>query len=369
MRMKKVFAAVLWLLTAACWAQSKLTDDFIQKGIATQEMGYRGMTAAHPSLPIGSKPMVKNLYNDKEIEVTIAGRIQPSADRIIDLSYEAAEAIGIQTSGAVTLYFAQIVQPSQSLPLLAQAAPPPEQPPPPVQPTPPPEQPAPPPVQPEPPPEQPAPPPVQPAPSATQSVPQVVQSVPQVVQSVPQVVQSVPPPVQPAPPPEQPAPPPAQPVPPSVQFILPSIQFVLPPVQPAPPPVQSAPPPVQPAPRPVQPAPRPIQPTPPPAAPPSVQPSRQEPAGTVSVRILPGLPAPNNGKVYRLQVGAYSSVDNAAVAAQLIKDAGFDSIQEQYGTLYRVSAVGIASKDVYNAAQLLGAKGFNEIWLREYTGN
>ena len=92
------------MVAAACWAQN-LAEDFIQTGNATHDLTSQGLTAAHPSLPIGSKPIVKNLITGKEVEVTIVGRIPSSNSRIIDVSKDAAEELGITTGGYVSVYF------------------------------------------------------------------------------------------------------------------------------------------------------------------------------------------------------------------------------------------------------------------------
>jgi rare lipoprotein A (peptidoglycan hydrolase) len=64
--------------------------------MATQEMTDDELTIRHPSLPIhqDSKARITNVANGKEVEVTIIGRIAPSAIRIADLSPAAALALG-----------------------------------------------------------------------------------------------------------------------------------------------------------------------------------------------------------------------------------------------------------------------------------
>ena len=52
-------------------------------------------TAAHRSLPLGTKVRVVNLRNGKDIVVDITDRGPYIKGRIIDLSYAAAESIGI----------------------------------------------------------------------------------------------------------------------------------------------------------------------------------------------------------------------------------------------------------------------------------
>jgi hypothetical protein len=60
-----------------------------------------GLTAAHRTLPLGSRARVTNLANGKEVVVRINDRGPGRAGVMIDLSYGAAQAIGMQGSGPV----------------------------------------------------------------------------------------------------------------------------------------------------------------------------------------------------------------------------------------------------------------------------
>jgi len=57
------------------------------------------LTAAHPSLPLGTRVAVTNLENGKQVEVRINDRGPFAKDRIIDLSYAAARALGLVGPG------------------------------------------------------------------------------------------------------------------------------------------------------------------------------------------------------------------------------------------------------------------------------
>jgi len=57
------------------------------------------LTAAHKSLPLGSKAKVTNLSNGKTVEVTINDRGPFVEDRIIDLSQAAAHVLGMVHRG------------------------------------------------------------------------------------------------------------------------------------------------------------------------------------------------------------------------------------------------------------------------------
>jgi len=60
-----------------------------------------GLTAAHRTLPLGSRARVTNLANGKDVIVRINDRGPGRAGVMIDLSYGAAQAIGMQGSGPV----------------------------------------------------------------------------------------------------------------------------------------------------------------------------------------------------------------------------------------------------------------------------
>jgi cell division septation protein DedD len=85
----------------------------------------------------------------------------------------------------------------------------------------------------------------------------------------------------------------------------------------------------------------------------------------ITVTVIPSLPDPNNGKVYNLQVGAFSRLDTASEIAIRVRNAGFDVFQEFTGSTYRVLVKDIPASMVFSAAQRLGTIGFREIWLRE----
>lgn len=57
------------------------------------------LTAAHPSLPFGTKVRVTNTKNNKSVEVRINDRGPTQAGRVIDLSSAAAAQVGIGKAG------------------------------------------------------------------------------------------------------------------------------------------------------------------------------------------------------------------------------------------------------------------------------
>ena len=59
----------------------------------------RRLTAAHRSLPLGTRARVTNLENGRSVEVTVTDRGPYVRGRIIDLSERAAQLIGIKEDG------------------------------------------------------------------------------------------------------------------------------------------------------------------------------------------------------------------------------------------------------------------------------
>lgn len=64
------------------------------------------LTAAHPTLPFGTRVEVRNLENGRKVIVRINDRGPSVAGRIIDVSYAAAQRLGLVESGVarVALY-------------------------------------------------------------------------------------------------------------------------------------------------------------------------------------------------------------------------------------------------------------------------
>ena len=75
-------------------------EQFQGKQTASGEpFDMRDFTAAHPSLPLGTFVKVTNLRNGKVVVVRINDRGPVVDGRIIDLSYNAARALGFQELG------------------------------------------------------------------------------------------------------------------------------------------------------------------------------------------------------------------------------------------------------------------------------
>jgi len=67
-----------------------------------------GLTAAHRSLPFGTKLRVTNLRNGKTVVVRVSDRGPFARGRMIDLSYGAASAIGMVHSGTTRVKIARL---------------------------------------------------------------------------------------------------------------------------------------------------------------------------------------------------------------------------------------------------------------------
>ena len=72
-----------------------------RKTSSGQRYNPEKMTAAHRSLPIGTKVLVTNLKNNKSVEVFINDRGPFHRDRVIDLASAAASKLGMKKRGFV----------------------------------------------------------------------------------------------------------------------------------------------------------------------------------------------------------------------------------------------------------------------------
>jgi rare lipoprotein A len=61
------------------------------------------LTAAHQTLPLGTRVLVTNLQNTSAVEVTINDRGPFAKGRILDLSYAAGRALGMITPGTIPI--------------------------------------------------------------------------------------------------------------------------------------------------------------------------------------------------------------------------------------------------------------------------
>lgn len=110
------FAAVITLLTLT---GSSHADSVGVASYYGKEFGGRrtangerfnpaGLTAAHRSLPFGTKLQVTNLRNGKTVVVRVTDRGPFARGRVLDLSYGAARAVGMVSSGTAKVKFATL---------------------------------------------------------------------------------------------------------------------------------------------------------------------------------------------------------------------------------------------------------------------
>lgn len=64
-----------------------------------QRFDMNGMTAAHPSLPFGTRVRVTNLANGRSVDLVINDRGPFAGDRLIDVSRHAAAHLGFLRAG------------------------------------------------------------------------------------------------------------------------------------------------------------------------------------------------------------------------------------------------------------------------------
>ena len=73
------------------------SDKFEGKKTASGEMYDKAkLTAAHKKLPMGTKVKVTNVENNKSVVVTVNDRMGASSKAIIDVTPQAAEALGFK---------------------------------------------------------------------------------------------------------------------------------------------------------------------------------------------------------------------------------------------------------------------------------
>jgi rare lipoprotein A len=68
-----------------------------------ERFNMHSMTAAHPTLPFNTRVRVKNIKNGRTVVVRINDRGPFHSSRIIDLSYAAANRLGISSLSTVEI--------------------------------------------------------------------------------------------------------------------------------------------------------------------------------------------------------------------------------------------------------------------------
>jgi rare lipoprotein A len=91
-----------------------------RKTATGETFDMNSMTCAHRSLPLGSWVKVTNLKNRKSVVVRVNDRGPALDNRIVDLSYAAAQAVGLRGVGKVRLDTMHAGDPELAKALLAQ---------------------------------------------------------------------------------------------------------------------------------------------------------------------------------------------------------------------------------------------------------
>jgi len=94
-------AAVLLAGTVGVGARSEVGKaSYYASKSRTADGGRVGsLTAAHRTLPLGSKARVTNLANHRSVEVTVNDRDPFTGGRVIDVLPQAAKELGIRAAG------------------------------------------------------------------------------------------------------------------------------------------------------------------------------------------------------------------------------------------------------------------------------
>jgi rare lipoprotein A len=311
---RTIFFAAVLLAAFAAYGQD--AGAFRQEGIASwygsefegrmtasgERFDSSQLTAAHPTLPFGTRVVVTNKHNGKRVEVRINDRGPFVPARIIDISRAAALKIDLVATGTAPVTVEALAAPTAAAapqdPAPAAAADP------------------------------------APAPVATPVAVPVVAPAAPVATAAPAAPTDID-----LPDPtglDAPAPlPAASPAPAAAAAV----------------PAQSAP--AVPAAAPAAALPSAAI-APPPAA---------LPAGPA--RFLPAKLVPAEGKAYRIQVGSYKLAKNAAEAFDKLKTAKLSPAYERNGDFYRVVLPKVPARELPDVARALGAAGFAEVLVRE----
>lgn len=107
-----------WFQTGqASWYGLKFNG---HKTATGETFNMNALTCAHRSLPLGSWIRVTNLSNSKAVLVRVTDRGPFASHRIVDLSYAAAQAVGLNGTGKVKLEQVNMADPVVTRDFLAQ---------------------------------------------------------------------------------------------------------------------------------------------------------------------------------------------------------------------------------------------------------
>jgi rare lipoprotein A len=104
--LKRFVIAAAALAAFTCSAESSWVGkaSYYNLGGRTASGGHVGaFTAAHRTLPFGSRVRVTNLRNNRSVVVTVNDRGPFTGGRVIDVSAHAADALGFRSAGVATV--------------------------------------------------------------------------------------------------------------------------------------------------------------------------------------------------------------------------------------------------------------------------
>jgi rare lipoprotein A len=110
MKMVSCFALLYVLVTIPVIAQQNHTAE----GMASwYESGDTEFFASHATYPFGTELVITNLENNRQVTVTVGGRIPEDPRWVVDLSPNAAEKIGMNMVGFTRVQVEEVVKAEQ----------------------------------------------------------------------------------------------------------------------------------------------------------------------------------------------------------------------------------------------------------------
>lgn len=114
--MKKHMSGVLALGLAILFASTAAqagewvgkASYYALKGRTASGVHVGALTAAHRTLPFGSKVRVTNLHNNRSVVVTVNDRGPFTRGRVIDVSRAAADSLGFRSAGVAHVRVEQV---------------------------------------------------------------------------------------------------------------------------------------------------------------------------------------------------------------------------------------------------------------------
>jgi hypothetical protein len=88
-------------------------------------------------------------------------------------------------------------------------------------------------------------------------------------------------------------------------------------------------------------------------------------SAAVEVKVIPRLPARNDRKIYKIQVGAFINKIRANELFATLQNAGFSPVHEKFDSWNRVIISGISGSEVSAITRQLASAGIKTVWVRE----